>query len=588
MAVVFVARTHALGVNGVAILLALVIAWRLAGGRRRRRAVAGRPRDARVADVTDTPHEPLDRRIIALGLIGAVIAIVLVRAALVGWAPVAPDDARYLFVGLSIFGGDGPVTPSGDVFWLRSPVYPMLLASGSILAGGDPLDGARVVATVLAIACLVGAVRLGWLLGGPGGAIGTLLALAAMPLVWRLTPTLRIDLPQTAGVIAILLVVWRPTTGRWALGGVLFGLTILVKESVLPMALLPLALVGTEPLRRVVGLGTVFLVAALLTAGWWWVLVWFGTGPIFPLNALEVVEARDVGRDLGLGRTTVLFGGIAVLGWLAMLGRARADPGAAPHGRCGRLSGARGGVRGDQRPRQPQLRRARGALVGGDRGGRGDGRPVALGPRRWRAPAARRPDRRARPVRRRRRGRRPASRPGSRRRRASRMTSPTWLRANTADGDRIAMTFRDREAMALRLFGSVEVANLFPARVDPRDDPASFLWMGLRDRQLFGYRRTDWTRALANPPVRYLVSSGPHPFHPTELIAAMDAGQVPGIERVGSIDRAWRPCGGLLGRSDGPRPASGRRADGHVRRRGPCVARPRGSGRSARRSLPRG
>jgi hypothetical protein len=62
--------------------------------------------------------------------------------------------------------------------------------------------------------------------------------------------------------------------------------------------------------------------------------------------------------------------------------------------------------------------------------------------------------------------------------------------------------------------------------------------MGLRDRQLFGYRRTDWTRSLANPPVRYLVSSGPHPFHPTELIAAMDAGQVPGIERVTSIDRA--------------------------------------------------
>ena len=204
----------------------------------------------------------------------------------------------------------------------------MILASGSVLVGGDPLDGARLVAIVLAIVCLVGAVRLGWLLGGAGGAIGTLLALAAMPIVWRLTPTLRIDLPQTAGVIAVLLVVWRPTTGRWALGGVLFGLTILVKESVLPMALLPLALLGTEPLRRVVTLGAVFLLAALLTAGWWWVLVWLGTGAIFPLNALEVVEARDVGRDLGLGRTTVLFGGVAVLGWLAMVGRARVDVGA--------------------------------------------------------------------------------------------------------------------------------------------------------------------------------------------------------------------------------------------------------------------
>ena len=487
--------------------------------------------------MTEASHEPLDRRIIAFGLIGAVVAFVVVRAALVGWAPVAPDDARYLFVGLSIFGGDGPVTPAGDVFWLRSPVYPMLLAGGSLLAGGDPLDGARVVATVLAIACLIGALRLGWLLGGAGGAIGTALALAAMPIVWRLTPTLRIDLPQTAGVIAVLLVVWRPTMGRWALGGVLFGLTVLVKESVLPMALLPLALLGTEPLRRVVELGTVFLVTALLTAGWWWVLVWFGTGAVFPLNALDVVEAREVGRALGLGRTTIAFGGVAVLGWLAMLGRARADPGArlmvvaaacllpaaayaATHGLDSRnyaalavLSSVAIGVAGAMAVRWLLARVGRGGMLRAGliavlvlsvagaafAGQRAAGVPPPAGV-------------------------------------AADLT--TWLRANTADGDRIAMTFRDREAMALGLFGSVKVANLFPARVDPNDDPASFLWMGLRDRQLFGYRRTDWTRALANPPVRYLVSSGPHPFHPTELIAAMDAGQVPGIERVTSIDRA--------------------------------------------------
>ena len=286
----------------------------------------------------------------------------------------------------------------------------MLLAGGSLLAGGDPLDGARVGRDrPRRSCCLVGAVRLGWLLGGSGGAIGTALALAAMPIVWRLTPTLRIDLPQTAGVIAVLLVVWRPTMGRWALGGVLFGLTVLVKESVLPMALLPLALLGTEPLRRVVGLGTVFLVTALLTAGWWWVLVWFGTGAVFPLNALDVVEAREVGRALGLGRTTIAFGGVAVLGWLAMLGRARADPGArlmvvaaacllpaaayaATHGLDSRnyaalavLSSVAIGVAGAMAVRWLSAR------VGGGRH------------------AACRPDRRARPVRRGRRVRRPAS-----------------------------------------------------------------------------------------------------------------------------------------------------------------------------------
>ena len=111
-----------------------------------------------------------------------------------------------------------------------------------------------------------------------------------------------------------------------------------------------------------------------------------------------------------------------------------------------------------------------------------------------------------------------------------------WLRANTTDGDRIAMTFRDRESMALRLFGAVEVANLPLVRVNAKDDPGAFLWMGLRGRQLFGYRRAAWTRVLTAPPARYLALSGPHPFHPTELVRAMVAGRIPGLDRVASFD----------------------------------------------------
>ena len=35
------------------------------------------------------------------------------------------------------------------------------------------------------------------------------------------------------------------------------------------------------------------------------------------------------------------------------------------------------------------------------------------------------------------------------------------------------------------------------ARVDPSEPPEAYLWMGLRDRQLFGYRRAAWTATLA-------------------------------------------------------------------------------------------
>jgi len=221
-----------------------------------------------VANLTDHRGHARGDRTIAIGIGVAIVAIVLLRTALFGWSPIAPDDARYLFVGLSVFSGDGPVTPSGSVFLLRSPVYGVVLAAGSTVVGGDPIAGARVVTLILAVACLLAAVRLGWLMAGPGGAIATMLALLATPIVWRLVPTLRIDLTQTAGVIAILLAAWRPTLTRWALGGVLFGLTILVKETALPLALLPLAMLGVEPPRRVASFMAVYLGAAFLTAGW--------------------------------------------------------------------------------------------------------------------------------------------------------------------------------------------------------------------------------------------------------------------------------------------------------------------------------
>ena len=68
--------------------------------------------------------------------------------------------------------------------------------------------------------------------------------------------------------------------------------------------------------------------------------------------------------------------------------------------------------------------------------------------------------------------------------------------------------------------------------------PGSFVWLGLRDRQLFGYRRAAWTQALTDPPARYLVLSGPHAFHPTELLPALLAGRVPGLHQIASLDEA--------------------------------------------------
>jgi hypothetical protein len=95
----------------------------------------------------------------------------------------------------------------------------------------------------------------------------------------------------------------------------------------------------------------------------------------------------------------------------------------------------------------------------------------------------------------------------------------SWLATNVPKGGRVVMAFREREQMALRLFGDADVAILPMARVDASEAPESYLWMGLRDRQLFGYRRTAWAAALVDRPTDLLALVGPHPFTPFALTA---------------------------------------------------------------------
>ena len=264
---------------------------------------------------------------VAIGFAVALVVVAVARLALFGWAAVAPDDARYVYVGLSTLDGDGPLTPSGNLFLLRSPVYGIALAAGSVLAGDGHIDGARIVAVILTVAGLLAAVRFAALLGSPVAAAGTSLALLATPLIWRLVPTLRVDLPQTAGVVAVLLALYRPTARRWALAGALFGLTVLVKETILLLGLAPLAFAGAMPRVRLARLWAVFLAAAGVVAGWWWVVVWVQSGTIFPLDAVGVIEGRDVGSDTRVDLFGVGLFASAAAAWLIVLAGARHDHG---------------------------------------------------------------------------------------------------------------------------------------------------------------------------------------------------------------------------------------------------------------------
>jgi len=485
---------------------------------------------------------------IAVGLVIAVVGLALARIA-GGWAALAPDDARYLFVGLSILDGQGAVTPSGDPYLMRSPVYGLALAVGSLVLGGDPLVGGRVVALLMALLGLLGATRLGWMVAGPGGGVGVGLALVATPLIWHLLPSLRIDLPQTALVIALLLMAWRPSVRRWAAAGVMLGLVVLVKETALPLLFLPVALVGSVPVSRVLRMAAVYVGAAITTAGWWWVVVWMASGQVFPANALAVVEARDVEGTLRVASSAVPLLLSFIVGWGVVGWRARRDVGArllvvaglaltpltvyaAANGLNARnfaglavLSCIAVGVGGAtivaaarswlSQPSGPQ------GSTGWDRvrpgaAGLGLGAVLAFA---LVAPAI---------------GQR--SVPGV-------VTDyladdlVAWLATNLDDGGRIVMPFREREEVALRRFGSTQVRLLGIQRVDPADPPGTFIWMGLRDAQLFGYSRAVWVSALTDPPATYLILVGPHPFTPVDLVGAGPTDpSIPGLTPVSTLE----------------------------------------------------
>ena len=468
--------------------------------------------------------------VVAVGVTLGLVAVSVVRLVLSGWAEVAADDARYVFVGLSTLDGHGPLTPSGTLFLLRSPVYGIFLAAAHLVLGGDPVAGARIVALLLTVAGLLAAVRLGWLIGGPVAAAGTALALLATPLIWNLLPTLRIDLPQTAGILAVMLALRQPTLARWVLAGALLGLTVLVKETVALLALIPLAFVREIPPVRLARLGAAFLGTAALVAGWWWIVVWTQSGAIFPLNAIGVIENRDVAAAVRIDTYALGLLGAVGVAWAVVIRGARREPqlrllvlaaaALVPPTAYAALSGLNA--------RNDAGLAVLSAIAVGVAAARLVGSPTVRGwvtrPARLAHPAAAVVTvlalvwagvGQARVV----EAREPAL-PG---------IIVDTLRAVTPPASRIVATFRDAEIIALRLYGRDSVPVLTAVRVDPGTPLEDDVWLGLRDRQLFAYTRASWAAILNPPGTSALVFVGPHPLTPIELLPSLDRGALPGL-----------------------------------------------------------
>jgi hypothetical protein len=280
---------------------------------------------------------------------------------------------------------------------------------------------------------------------------------------------------------------------------------------------LPLAWAGFVPPRRWLALAVTFGMAAALVAGWWWAFVWLEAGVVFPLNAIGVIEQRDVAGSLRPSREGILLVALLGAGALGLVPRLRTDPTArllalavlamippAIYATANGLSTrnyavlallccvAVGATTADV---VAWMRRRTSAAPGWTRWaslGAGVVMACALVLLAQRVTGV-----------------------------AAGSTLPEqlsgWLGSHAPPGQRVVMTFRLRELVTLELRNRVPVANLAQNRVRPEDDPASFVWMGLRDQQLFGYSAAVWDRTLGQPGTAFLVLVEPHPLTPSEL-----------------------------------------------------------------------
>lgn len=274
------------------------------------------------------------------------LALACVACALVvAWAPDrAPsrDETLYLAVATSVADGHAPRVPGGDPLTVRAPLYPLLLGL-SIASLGDPggPDFTRVlVATGLAAALLALALVL-WGRGVAGLAValgGVALVYTGVPFL-ELAATLGIDLLAAALALTALCLLEvgarRSSMRVAAAGGLALGLAILVKETALVVAPVPV-LVGLVRYRSD-GPGFVRpLLAAYLAAGVvllpWWVLYGFVEGRFF-LTSLS--GDRAVGAAVLAVATLVALVALvlrppprALAGPLAWIERLLARPGA--------------------------------------------------------------------------------------------------------------------------------------------------------------------------------------------------------------------------------------------------------------------
>ncbi|HEY3723412.1 MAG TPA: hypothetical protein VGN59_08635 [Acidimicrobiia bacterium] len=261
-----------------------------------------------------------------LASIVSVVTVSLVRVLTQGFLSVAPDDAAYIGVGRALWGLREPVGQDGSLFTIRSWVYPAMAGGASRLFGGDPFTGPRVLGWTLGTTALVLAVIVAYRLARGPGAIAATLAILATPVIWTSVQSTRIDVALICSTMALLLIVDTPTPRRMLIGGVVAGLTLLIKETSAPLVILPLAYLGIVSRAEWRRLATRYVAAFIVTVAWWFVVVLVSKGEIFPLQGFHQASGRSVPRGFGLNLSAQLLIVLCLAAWLVVAIGRRRDP----------------------------------------------------------------------------------------------------------------------------------------------------------------------------------------------------------------------------------------------------------------------
>ncbi len=259
--------------------------------------------------------------------LGGLVALLVWRVTTHGVLPIAPDDAEYIGVGRRLLSLERPTHLNGNLYTIRSWVWPLLTGSASRLIPGDVFRGPKMLGVGLGLGAILGATFYAYRRRGGVAAIATATILGLTAVVWEVAGSTRVDVALMAFIVFTMLVAAEPSPRRALLAGFLAGVTLLVKESSALLVLLPLAWLRRDQLRSWWRQAYRFWLAFALTVSWWFVFILVNRGEIFPFQGLNQAIARDLPRAWAPNAAAVALVLAWVVAWLVLIWRGRSEVG---------------------------------------------------------------------------------------------------------------------------------------------------------------------------------------------------------------------------------------------------------------------